>query len=114
MTSIVNKGKALVKINTDRNVNFRLKTGELYYMHLPELNTLVHVKCSGVAIRAADLKIISVIENGKRVTDSDDCTFGYQFENYDTVCFSTFARRDKCEIYHEEDVFSLNAQTDGA
>jgi hypothetical protein len=105
MFSIVTKG--LVKINTDRNVNRRLKTNGKYVMYLPETDEIVHLNCYGVAIRAADLTILKHTKKGISVTYDLDCTFGYQFETYDTVYFNSFARREKCELYAVEDIYAM-------
>jgi len=104
--------KHFVKINTNNNVNYRLKVGETYYMHLPKTNVLVHLVCSGIAIRAADFKIKRMSENGKRVKDSDNCTFGYQFDNYDSVYFTSFKYREMCDLYYEQQTYISSAPID--
>jgi hypothetical protein len=100
-------GPGLVKINTDRNVDCRLKTNGKYIMHLPETDEVVYLNCYGVAIRAADLTILKHIKAGKPVTYDLDCTFGYQFETFDTVYFNSFARREKCVLYAVEDIYVM-------
>jgi hypothetical protein len=100
-------GPGLVKINTDRNVDCRLKTNGKYIMHLPETDEVVYLNCYGVAIRAADLTILDHIKAGKPVTYDLDCTFGYQFETFDTVYFNSFARREKCVLYAVEDIYVM-------
>lgn len=100
-------GKGLVKINTDRNVNARLRQGAKYVMYLPETDEIVYLKCSGVGIRAADFTILNHTKADKRITSFLNCTFGYQFETFDTVCFISFAYREKCEIYASEDVYVM-------
>jgi hypothetical protein len=105
MFTVVSKG--LVKINTDNRVDGRLKQGAKYVMYLPETDEVVHLLCRGVAIRAADLTILKHTKSGKPITDDLTCTFGYQFENYDTVCFSSFSYREKCELYAVEDIYTM-------
>lgn len=105
-------GKGLVKINTDRNVDARLKRNGKYIMHLPETDEIVRLVCRGVAIRAADLTILKHTKAGKPVTSDLNCTFGYQFENYDTVCFSSFSYREKCELYAIEDIYVMHESLD--
>jgi hypothetical protein len=105
MFSIVTKG--LVKINTDNKVDRRLRRGGKYIMYLPETDEVVHLSCYGVAIRAADLTILKHTKKGVTVTDDLDCTFGYQFETFDTVNFNSFARREKCELYSIEDIYAM-------
>jgi hypothetical protein len=105
-------GKGLVKINTDDSVYNRLKRGGKYVMYLPETDEVVHLVCRGVAIRAADLTILKHTKAGKPVTSDLNCTFGYQFENYNTVCFSSFSYREKCEIYAIEDIYVMHESLD--
>jgi len=97
--------KGLIKINNDKNVDTQLKVGEKYYMYLPKTDVLLHIKCRGIAIRAADLTILKMSQAGKCVHNSDDCTFGYQFENFDSVHFTSFSYRETCELYHEKDIY---------
>jgi len=101
-------GPGLVKINTDNKVDRRLRRGGKYIMYLPETDEVVHLSCYGVAIRAADLTILKHTKKGVTVTDDLDCTFGYQFETFDTVNFNSFARREKCELYAVEDIYVMN------
>lgn len=105
-------GKGLVKINTDRNVDARLKHNGKYIMYLPETDEVVYLNCYGVAIRAADLTILKHTKNGKPVTSDLTCTFGYQFETFDTVCFSSFNYREKCELYAIEDIYVMHESLD--
>lgn len=100
-------GPGLVKINTDSNVDCRLKKNGKYIMHLPETDEVVYLNCYGVAIRAADLTILKHVKAGKPVTYDLNCTFGYQFETFDTVCFSSFSYREKCELYAVEDIYVM-------
>jgi len=105
-------GKGLVKINTDRNVDARLKKNGKYIMYLPETDEVVFLNCYGVAIRAADLTILKHTKKGKPVTSDLTCTFGYQFETFDTVCFSSFSYREKCELYAIEDIYIMDESLD--
>jgi hypothetical protein len=100
-------GKGLVKINTDDSVYDRLKRGKKYLMHLPETDETVHLVCRGVAVRAADLTILKHTKAGKPITSDLNCTFGYQFDKFDTVCFSSFSYREKCELYSIEDIYVM-------
>jgi hypothetical protein len=97
--------KALVKINRNSNVVYCLRKGEKYYMYLPNTDELMHLECSGVAIRAADMKILKHIKKGNHVSYDINCTFGYQFEHYDAVNFASFKYREKCELYAEEEIY---------
>lgn len=99
--------KGLVKINADNRVYTRLKTNGKYVMYLPETDEVVHLNCYGVAIRAADLTILKHTKKGISVTYDLDCTFGYQFETFDTVYFNSFNRREKCELYAVENIYAI-------
>ena len=100
-------GKGLIKINNNSNVEYMLQKNKKYYMYLPATKELLYLSCSGVAIRAADMKILKHIKDGKNITDDLNCTFGYQFEHYDSVHFASFSYREKCEIYSEENIYIL-------
>ena len=104
--------KGLVKINTDGSVDARLKRNSKYVMYLPDTDEVVHLVCRGIAVRAADLTILKHTKAGKPVTSDLNCTFGYQFENYDTVCFSSFSYREKCELYAVEDIYAMHESLD--
>lgn len=77
-------------------------------MHLPETDEVVHLVCRGIAIRTADLTILKHTKAGKPITSDLNCTFGYQFDKFDTVCFSSFSYREKCELYSIEDVYTMH------
>jgi len=105
-------GKGLVKINTDNRVDGRLKTNGIYIMHLPETEEVLYLVCGYIAIRAADMKIMKHIKKGKPVTSDLNCTFGYQFETFDTVCFSSWNYREKCDLYAIEDIYVMHDSLD--
>jgi hypothetical protein len=105
-------GKGLVKINTDNRVDSRLKCNRKYVMYLPETDEVVHLLCRGIAIRAADLTILKHTKKGKPVTSDLNCIFGYQFETFDTVYFSSFSYREKCELYAIEDIYTIHESLD--
>ena len=97
----------LIKINKDHNVKTRLKIDEEYYMYLPETSTLLHLKCRGIAIMAADTEILNMIKKGKRIIDFNGCIFSYEFEKFDAVHFKSFDFRETCELYQEESIYTL-------
>ena len=103
MITLLRKG--LVKINNNSNVDRNLKAGEKYYMYLPATDTLLHVRCDYVAIRATDLVILSKTQRGVVSHDDDGSCFGYQFEHFDSVHFTSFQYREKCELYSENDIY---------
>ena len=97
----------LIKINKDRNVDRFLKINAEYYMYLTQSDSLIHVKCIGVGIRGADLKILSTTKNGKSIKADEGSVFGYQYEHFDAVHFNSFEYREKCEIYQEEPIYTM-------
>ena len=105
--SVIFKRKALVKINNDINIKIKLKPDEQYYMYFPDTDVLVKIKCIGKYINAADLTILQTVEKGSITTDSDNSTFSYQYEYFDTVNFSSFSYREKCEIYSYIDIYNI-------
>lgn len=104
-TLFVNEKLALVKINKDSNVNMHLKAGTIYYMYLSNTDEFLKLYCSFVAMRAADMKIMKHIRGENIVTSDLNCTFGYQFEHYDSVNFTSFSYREPCELYVYQNVF---------
>jgi len=104
-TLFENEKNGLVKINTDSNVDRRLKAGSTYYMYLPDTDELLQLFCSFVAIRGADMKILKHIRGGNAVTDDLNCTFGYQFQQHDSVNFASFSYREPCELYAYQPVY---------
>jgi hypothetical protein len=104
-TMVTTFRKGLVKINNNSNVYQNLKAGDKYYMYLTESDTLLHVRCDYVAIRAADMMILSKTQRGVVLHDDDGSYFGYQFEHFDAVHFTSFQYREKCELYFEQDIY---------
>ena len=97
----------LIKINKDHNVDKLLKTGAEYYMYLPETSTLLHLKCRGIAIRAADMQILNMTKGGKRIIEFNGHVFSYQFEHFGAVHFESFDFRETCDLYQEEPIYTM-------
>lgn len=95
----------LVKINTSPNVHTRLSRGSKYYMYLPDTDETLYLECSFVAIRAADMKILRHVKGYEVMTEDLNHTFGYQFDNYDSINFASFKYREKCELYATEEIY---------
>ncbi len=104
--------KGLIKINKNENVAHRLKCGEKYVMYLPETDETICVICRGMAIRAADLQIVKHTKKGKNIINNLDCVLAYQYDMFDTICFSSFSYREKCELYEMDDVYELRETLD--
>jgi hypothetical protein len=98
-SSAIMDGKNLIRCNRSSDVYKYINTGQKYIMVLPDSKTVLNVECTFAAIRAADMKIITAFVDGKEDHDSETCTFSYQYENYDSVHYSSFAYREKCLVY---------------
>jgi len=105
--SVIFTNKGLIKINDDETVSIKLKTDEKYYMYFPDTYVFIQIICTGKYINAADLKIIKTVEKGVITTDSDNCTFSYEYEHFDKVYFTSFLYREKCELYSEIDIYNI-------
>jgi hypothetical protein len=99
-------GKNMLQCNKSSSTYKFIKTGKKYVIELPDTKTILNVECTFAAIRAADMKIISAFVDGKRDYDSETCTFSYQYENFDSVNYTSFKYREKCIVYVSvEDLF---------
>lgn len=98
-TSVLMAGANLVRCNNGPNVYKYINTGTNYVIELPATNTILNVTCTFAAIRAADMKINSCTVNGVEDHDSDDCTFSYQYDNFDSVHYTSFSYRETCIVY---------------
>ena len=92
-------GKNMVQCNKSGDVYQFIKTGKTYVIELPDTKTILNVQCTYAAIRAADMKIVSAFVDGKQDHDSEDCTFSYNYEHFDSVHYTSFAYREKCIVY---------------
>jgi hypothetical protein len=92
-------GKNMVRCNKSSDVYKFIKTGKRYVIELPATKTILNVECTFAAIRAADMKIKSVFVNGKKSDDDEEYTFSYQYEQFDSIYYTSFAYREKCIVY---------------
>jgi len=92
-------GKNMIQCNKSNNVYQFIKTGKRYVIELPDTKTILNVECTYAAIRAADMKIKSVFIDGKKDDDDEEYTISYQYENFDSIHYSSFAYREKCIVY---------------
>ena len=98
-SSVLMVGTNLIQCNKCPDVYKHIKTGKKYVIELPATNTILNVTCTFAAIRAADMKINSCTVNGIEDNDSHDCTFSYEYENFDSVHYSSFSYREVCIVY---------------
>jgi hypothetical protein len=92
-------GINMVKCNKMEDVYNFIKTGKKYVIELPDTKTILNVQCTYAAIKAADMKIITAFINGKRDHDSEDCTISYRYEHFDSIHYTSFSYREKCNVY---------------
>jgi hypothetical protein len=92
-------GINMVRCNKSSDVYKFIKTGTNYVIELPDSKTILNVRCTYAAIRAADMQIRSAFINAKRDKDSDGCTISYQYEHFDTINYSSLSYREKCIVY---------------
>jgi len=98
-TCVLMDGKNMVQCNKSADVYKFIRTGTNYVIELPETKTIINVKCTFAAIRAADMKIESVFVNSEKKFDDEDYTFSYQYEHFDSVHYTSFGYREKCIVY---------------
>lgn len=98
-TCSLKEGQNMIQCNKSGDVYKFIKTGKKYVIELPDAKTILNVKCTFAAIRAADMKIVTAFVDGKRDYDSETCTFSYQYENFDSVNYTSFKYREKCVVY---------------
>jgi hypothetical protein len=92
-------GINMVQCNKSKDVYKFIKTGTRYVIELPDTKRILNVLCTGAAIRAADMRIKSEYIDGKKNPDEEEYTFSYQYENFDSINYTSFAYREKCIVY---------------
>lgn len=94
--------------NKNNNVEQFIQNNKKYIFHLPETNTLLNVICKNKAIRAADIQIINMMQNGEKITNFDNHYFSYNYENFDKIYFTSYAYYEKCNIYCIDNISYLH------
>ena len=89
----------LVQCNNNTDVYRSMIDGQKYVFELPDIKTVLLVVCDFAACRAADIRVIIEIVDGEIGLDNDEYYISYQYDNFDSINFSSFALRDKCIIY---------------
>jgi hypothetical protein len=92
-------GINMIQCNKSSDVYKFIRTGGKYVIEIPDIKTILNVECTYAAIRAADMRIISEYINGKKCSDNSNCTISYQYEQFDTIHYSSFDYREKCKLY---------------
>ena len=98
-TCVLMDGKNMVRCNKSTDVYKFIKTGKRYVIELPDTKRILNVVCTGNGIRAADMRIKSEYIDGKKNPDEEDYTFSYQYDNFDSINYTSFAYREKCIVY---------------
>jgi len=75
------------------------KTGKKYVIELPDSKTILFVECTYAAINAADMKILSIYIDGVQKYDKEDYTISYQYKNFDSIHYRSFAYRERCILH---------------
>ena len=101
--SVLIHGKNMIECNKSRGVSKFIKTGQKYVIELPDSKTILNMECTYAAIRAADMTIVTAFVNGQRDYSSEDCTISYQYENFDSIHYTSFNYREKCIVYMSVD-----------
>jgi hypothetical protein len=89
----------MVRCNHNHSVYRNIHTGKKYIIELPDINTILYVTCTFAACRAADMYIDMAVVNGHRDHDSETCTISYNYDNFDSIYYTSFNKPDSCFIY---------------
>jgi len=92
-------GSNYVKCNHNKNVEHHIYMGKKYLFEFPESNRFVNVVCTFKAIRGCDMKIISTFVDGIKVDDDEEYTFGYFYDDFDKIHFTSFSYKEPCVLY---------------
>jgi hypothetical protein len=90
----------LLCINTDRESSKKyILPGRIYIFELPNLNIIIRARCGFKAIKAADMKILECIEKDKEKEEYKNHWFSYEFDKYDTIYFTSYNKKEPCNVY---------------
>jgi len=95
----IGENSVMVKCNYGSDVYKHIETGKRYVIEMPHIHTIVHVTCSLAACRAADMFIEKSFVNGQRDHSSEECTVSYNYDNYDSIYYTSFNYADACNVY---------------
>jgi len=92
-------GINMVKCNKSREVYKYIKVGRNYVIELPDTNTILNVVCKFSALNSADMTILSASVDAVRDRELDDFTVSYQYDEFDSIHFTSFNYRERCNLY---------------
>jgi hypothetical protein len=93
-------GLVLTKIKSERDACFYVGAGRQYILHLKQSNRYIFVKCTGAGLRAADMKIMFAMKEGKKDETDATCTVSYNYENYNKMYYDSFKIHEDCDAYY--------------
>jgi hypothetical protein len=91
-------GKTFTQCNFGKNVYKSIETDQKYVIELVDSGLFLCATCTFVGINACDMKITSVMKNNKDL-DEDEFYISYDYSNYDSIYYTSFAYREKCIVY---------------
>lgn len=91
----------IYQININKNIKNYFRKDALFYFYLPNKNIILYVKCYYAAINAADMEIIYTIKNNIIDESTSGFFLSYNYENFDTINYTSFAYKEKCLIFIE-------------
>jgi hypothetical protein len=95
----IDEDSVMVRCNYGKDVYKHIQTGKKYVIEMPNINTVLNVKCTFAACRAADMYIETAFVNGQRDLSSETCTISYNYDNFDSIYYTSFRSPDACIIY---------------
>lgn len=95
----IGEDRVMVKCNYGKDVYKHIHTDGKYVIEMPNINTVLNVKCTFAAFRAADMYIETAFVNGQRDPNSETCTISYNYDNFDSIYYTSFRSPDACNIY---------------
>ena len=97
--TVIEAHSVMSRCNHGKDVYKFIHTGNKYVIEMPEINTILNVTCTFAARRAADMYIDTVTVNGERDSGSETCTISYDYDNFDSIYYTSFAKPDACIVY---------------
>jgi hypothetical protein len=97
--AVIEAESIMRRCNHGKDVYRFIHTGNKYVIEMPDINTILNVTCTFAACRAADMCIDVATVNGERDHGSETCTISYNYDNFDSIYYTSFAKPDACVIY---------------
>jgi len=91
----------IYQINKTKNIKHYFRKDALFYFFLPNKNIILYVKCIYPAINAATMEIIYSIKNNVIDESRSGFFLSYNYENFDSINYTSFSYKEKCLIFIE-------------